>query len=142
MSSLDKVLSTWDDWMNKKSDPRTTDWLLMESPFPTVALCVFYVLSIKVWLPKLMSNRKPFKMEFIQWLTNLWFFAGSVFFFYKSTSLGWFTYYNWRCQPVDTSLSGPGYKASKNVAMILLVSVILISLQRWQKQHGCFSSSR
>lgn len=105
----ESTISMWDDFFDRYADPRTTNWPLMESPFPMIAICVAYVL-VMIFLPKWMETRKPFNMKRMQLLCNIWYLSFSWFFLYKASTLGWLTYYNWRCQPVDTSLSGPGYE--------------------------------
>lgn len=48
MEALRNVYYFWDDLMNNKSDPRTRDWPLMSSPFPTIAICLAYAYFVKV----------------------------------------------------------------------------------------------
>lgn len=45
------------------ADTRTTNWLLMSSPFPTLFICLSYIYSVKVLGPKIMENRKPFQLN-------------------------------------------------------------------------------
>lgn len=44
-------------------DPRTTDWPLMQSPVPTVMMVLTYLYVILFLGPKMMANRKPFKLR-------------------------------------------------------------------------------
>lgn len=67
--------------MDNKSDPRTTNWPLMSSPFPTIAISLAYAFFVKVLGPKLMENRKPFQLRgilvvynFIQVIFSSWIF--------------------------------------------------------------------
>ena len=48
MEVFGKVEAGWRDLMDKKSDPRTTEWLLMSSPLPTIVICLTYVFIVKV----------------------------------------------------------------------------------------------
>lgn len=59
------------DLMDNKSDPRINDWFLMSSPFPTLAICLFYAYFVKVLGPKLMENRKPFDLRRVMLWYNL-----------------------------------------------------------------------
>lgn len=34
--------------MEQKSDPRTRNWFMMNSPFPTIALSAAYIITVKV----------------------------------------------------------------------------------------------
>lgn len=53
MSLPHKIYRTWRDIMENKSDPRTTDWFMMDSPLPTIAVSLAYIYSVKV------SNSSP-----------------------------------------------------------------------------------
>lgn len=80
-------------------DPRTKDWFLMGSPFPTLFLVALYVLTVYLG-PKIMKNRKEWDLQF-------------VLFFYNFAMVGLSTYiateaffgaveveYSWLCQPM------------------------------------------
>jgi len=105
MEYISRLYDGWRDLMDNKSDQRTTNWFLMESPLPTIVICLTYAYFVKVLGPKLMENRKPFKLRkvlivynFIQVLFSLWLFYSAAF-------SGWLVGYNYRCQPVDNSKS-------------------------------------
>lgn len=42
------IYEGWRDLMDNKSDPRTREWLLMSSPFPTIAISLTYAYCVKV----------------------------------------------------------------------------------------------
>lgn len=48
MFELSEIYATWRDIMDNKSDPRTTDWFMMSSPLPTVAVSLSYIFIAKV----------------------------------------------------------------------------------------------
>jgi hypothetical protein len=48
MEYLNRLNEGWRDLMDNKADPRTTDWFLMSSPLPTIAMCLGYVFIVKV----------------------------------------------------------------------------------------------
>lgn len=48
MDLISKFYESWEDLMDNKSDQRTTNWFMMSSPFPTVAICLAYVYIVKV----------------------------------------------------------------------------------------------
>jgi hypothetical protein len=57
------------------------DWLLMSSPFPSLAICLSYVYFVKVLGPRIMYSRKPMNLQrvmivynFIQVMFNAWLF--------------------------------------------------------------------
>lgn len=45
------------------SDPRVSSWPLMDSPIPTLAMVVTYLYVAVFFGPRLMANRKPFKLN-------------------------------------------------------------------------------
>lgn len=48
MSLLSNFYQNWQNLMDKYSDPRTSEWPLMSSPFPTIWICILYVYCVKV----------------------------------------------------------------------------------------------
>lgn len=58
------------------ADPRVNDWPLMDSPFPTLIMVITYLYIVTYLGPKVMANRKPFKLNNILVLYN----AGQVVF--------------------------------------------------------------
>ncbi|CAK8693290.1 unnamed protein product [Clavelina lepadiformis] len=47
------------NWAETFADPRVVDWPLLASPWPTVAIVLFYFLFILVIGPRFMANRAP-----------------------------------------------------------------------------------
>lgn len=48
MDILNRVYRGWRDVMENKSDPRTTNWFMMDSPLPTILLSATYLILVKV----------------------------------------------------------------------------------------------
>lgn len=48
MDYVTRFYEGWRDLMDNKSDPRTTDWFLMSSPFPTIIISLSYAYFVKV----------------------------------------------------------------------------------------------
>lgn len=48
MEALSRLVEGYHDLMDNKSDQRVKDWFLMSSPFPTLAICLTYVFTVKV----------------------------------------------------------------------------------------------
>jgi len=99
------IYEGWRDLMDNKSDPRTRDWLLMSSPFPTIAISLTYAYCVKVLGPKLMEDRKPFKLREVLIVYNFIQVVFSSWLFYEACVAGWFSGYSFTCQPVDYSRS-------------------------------------
>lgn len=45
------------------SDPRVSDWPLMDSPIPTLFIVILYLYGVTIFGPRVMTNRKPFKLR-------------------------------------------------------------------------------
>ncbi|KAK1129260.1 hypothetical protein K0M31_020389, partial [Melipona bicolor] len=76
-----ELLDGYRDLMDNKSDPRVNHWMMMSSPLPTMAICLFYAYFSKVLGPRLMENKKPFRLRgilitynLIQTLFSSWIF--------------------------------------------------------------------
>ncbi|GLV45909.1 uncharacterized protein CBL_11706 [Carabus blaptoides fortunei] len=98
------IVDTYNDVLSK-SDPRVENWLFMSSPFPTLLLTCMYVSFVKIIGPKLMEHRKPFQLKNVMIAYNAFQTVFSAWMFYGAGVNGWFTDYNFRCQPVDYSNS-------------------------------------
>lgn len=51
-------------------DPRVSNWLLMQSPWPTIQLTILYLLIV-YWGPKFMKERKPIDSKPLLAIYNL-----------------------------------------------------------------------
>jgi len=106
MALIMRYIDSMQRYMDSVGDPRTRDWPMMSSPFPTLAVCLSYAYFVKVIGPKVMENRKPFNLRHILILYNFVQVIFSAWLFYEIAISGWLTgHYNFRCQPVDYSNS-------------------------------------
>ncbi|XP_011643248.1 elongation of very long chain fatty acids protein AAEL008004-like isoform X2 [Pogonomyrmex barbatus] len=105
MSIIMQYIDQFHDMLDKHADTRTTNWLLMSSPFPTLFICLSYVYVVKVLGPKLMENRKPFQLKNTLIVYNFFQVIFSAWLFYECLMGGWWDQYSFRCQPVDYSNS-------------------------------------
>lgn len=105
MDFIRKLCDSWQNLMDNKSDQRTTNWFMISSPFPTVAICLAYVYVVKVLGPKLMENRKPFQLKKVLIIYNFLQVLFSFWLFWTLAFSGWVNGYSYRCEPVDYSLS-------------------------------------
>ncbi|XP_075150573.1 very long chain fatty acid elongase AAEL008004 isoform X2 [Haematobia irritans] len=101
MALVMKYINIMHRYMDSHGDPRTKDWPMMSSPFPTLAVCLTYVYLVKVLGPRWMENRKPFRLQ----NTLIFYNAAQVIFsawiFYECLMGGWWGNYNFTCQPVE-----------------------------------------
>ncbi len=133
--SMDVILLKFheaSDWWSaawEQRDRRVDGWLFMDSPWPTLGLCLTYVFLVKVAGPRFMRDREPYNVRnflivynFCQVIFSLYIFTEvrSSGFFFKSDyeysnniipfflnlqllQSGWGGDYSLRCQPVDYS---------------------------------------
>jgi len=90
-------------FMETKSDPRTSDWLLISSPGPLLTIIATYLYFCISAGPRYMKDRKPYDLKNAIILYNAIQVAMSVFLVYEAFQGGWFNGYSFTCQPVDWS---------------------------------------
>lgn len=93
----------WYDWAWSVRDTRVDGWLLMDSPVPTMVICLTYVYLVKVAGPNYMKNREPMNIRGFLIVYNLAQVIFSTYIFVELLYAGWWNDYSFRCQPVDYS---------------------------------------
>lgn len=68
-------------------DPRVKDWPMMDSPFPTICICLFYAFFNKILMPKFMANRRPYDLRNILIAYNLFQTVFSAWIFYEVSKI-------------------------------------------------------
>lgn len=111
-----EVYSTWRDVMDNKSDPRTTNWFMMSSPLPTIALSLSYICIVKVIGPRIMANRKAFDVKKLQFYYNVAHLGINLFIAFESFRGGWLKGFNYRCQPASFETTGVPMSVSKSIS--------------------------
>ncbi|XP_057668518.1 elongation of very long chain fatty acids protein AAEL008004-like [Diorhabda carinulata] len=89
--------------LERVSDPRTTDWPLVQNIFPTISMILGYLYVILFLGPMIMENRKPFKLKEVLIIYNGAQVLYSLFMLYEHLMSGWFLDYSLKCQPIDYS---------------------------------------
>lgn len=64
-------------------DPRVKDWPMMQSPVPTLLLCLSYAYFCKSLAPRLMDSRKPFDLRKTLVVYNMFQTVFSAWIFYE-----------------------------------------------------------
>jgi len=105
-------------------DSRVQNWTFMKGPAPTLTICLSYVLFVKWIGPYLMRNRPPLNVRWLMILYNSAMVVISTYMFLQLGFLGWFTTYNWKCQPVDYS-TNPDATAMAHLAWWYYLSKFL-----------------
>lgn len=57
------ALDQYTEILTTISDPRVSDWPLMDSPIPTFLIVLLYLYGVTIFGPRVMVNRKPFKLR-------------------------------------------------------------------------------
>merc|ERR1712018_513250 len=73
----------------------------MDSPWPTVSLCLTYWYCSVVLGPLIMNNRPAFQLKKTIQGYNLFQVIFSAYVLYESCVAGWLTGYSWLCQDID-----------------------------------------
>lgn len=85
------------------ADPRVKNWPLMDSPLPTITICLSYVYLVKVLGPKIMENRKPFEVRKAMIIYNFFMVVCSTVLVYTGLRYQWLNGESLKCAPVDYS---------------------------------------
>lgn len=121
---LRKIIDLHFYWNDECSDPRVKDWPLMKDPFAGLCILVGYLYFVKSLGPRLMQDRKPFKLDGIMKIYNILqiFLCGWIVF--DGVRLGFFTKYSLLCEPVDFSNSTLGMQTARRAYVYFLIKVI------------------
>ncbi|XP_046592969.1 elongation of very long chain fatty acids protein AAEL008004 isoform X2 [Neodiprion virginianus] len=57
------ALDQYTEILTTVSDPRVSDWPLMDSPIPTFLIVVLYLYGVTIFGPRVMANKKPFQLR-------------------------------------------------------------------------------
>ncbi len=76
-------VSEWWDETWEKRDKRVDGWFMMQSPLPTLIICLTYVYLVKVAGPRYMKDRPPMKIKGFLVVYNLFQVALSTYIFYE-----------------------------------------------------------
>ena len=90
-------------------DRRVDNWFMMSSPWPTVLLTFVYWFCSIVLGPYLMKNRSALELKKPIQIYNLIQVVSSAYMFYEACVIGWFSHYNWLCQPVEMDAQPNSY---------------------------------
>lgn len=102
-SLLRLALNRYNRLVDTISDPRVSEWPLMESPVPTLVMVVVYLYGVVILGPRLMANRKPFQLRQILVYYNAFQVLFSLVMLWEHLMSGWLWDYSFTCQPVDYS---------------------------------------
>jgi len=99
--TTDFVIEAYENLM-ARGDPRTADWLFVESPVPAVSAVLAYIAVCKVG-PRLMRNREPVDLGHLLTVYNFTLVALSAYMCYEFFMSAYLANYTLVCQLVDYS---------------------------------------
>ncbi|XP_076347005.1 very long chain fatty acid elongase AAEL008004-like isoform X2 [Tachypleus tridentatus] len=86
----------------ENGDRRVQEWPLMQSPGPTITICLSYVYFVKVLGPAIMKNREPLNMRWLMVAYNFFMVYISVYIFVRMANLAWWYYISKFVEFTDT----------------------------------------
>ncbi|KAL5008886.1 hypothetical protein ScPMuIL_014467 [Solemya velum] len=99
---ITSIRETYDGLMSY-ADPRTDDWFMIETPFPTIGVLLLYFCMVK-YGPMFMKNRKALDLKYPLIVYNFTMVVVSFYMFYQFMYHQWFNNYAiFGCQAVDYS---------------------------------------
>jgi len=97
------IVEYYNNFMETKSDPRTSTWFLVGSPGALITILVTYLYVCTKAGPKYMKNRKPYDLKSVIRVYNALQVVISIYLVYEGLMAGWLYDYNYKCQPIDYS---------------------------------------
>lgn len=77
------ALDQYAEILTTASDPRVNDWPLMDSPVPTILIVLLYMYLVVIFGPRMMANRKPYKLRMVLMVYNAFQVVFSVGMMYE-----------------------------------------------------------
>lgn len=111
----------FDNYLFEKTDVRIRDYPLMQSHMQMTAVLLAYVFFSVYAGPRLMANRKPFRLNTLMIIYNLSMVLFNGVIVYEFLMSGWATTFTWRCDLIDTSDSPQALRMVR-VAWLFYVS--------------------
>ncbi|CAH1772236.1 unnamed protein product [Owenia fusiformis] len=97
-----ETLEQFYKWTEETSDPRTRDWLLLQTPWPIICIFVSYLTMIYIG-PKLMKGHQAWNLKSVLIPYNFALVILSFYMFYEFLMSAALAGYSLKCQPVDYS---------------------------------------
>lgn len=88
-------------------DVRADAYPLTDSPWPTIYLCLAYLLFVKIVGPYLMRDRPAFDLKGAMMVYNVFQVGYSAWHASLALRGGWWFHYSFRCEPCNYSTTDP-----------------------------------
>lgn len=118
------IMDLYNNFMETKSDPRTSSWLLMSSPGPVITILVTYLYFCISAGPRYMRDRKPYDLKLVIQCYNALQIVLSVYLVYLGLEGGWARGYSFACQPVDYTVNPTSMTMATAVWLYFMTKII------------------
>ncbi|XP_044755179.1 uncharacterized protein LOC123314125 [Coccinella septempunctata] len=118
------IMEVYNNFMETKSDPRTSNWLLMSSPGPLITILVTYLYFCISAGPRYMRDRKPYDLKLVIQAYNALQIVLSIYLVYLGLAGGWAKDYSFACQPVDYSVNPTSMTMATAVWLYFITKII------------------
>ncbi|CAG9760042.1 unnamed protein product [Ceutorhynchus assimilis] len=117
------VLRWYNSFMLEYQDELTKDWIMVGSLGKLLLLLIAYVTFCTKIGPKFMKDRKPFKLARTIQLYNIFQVLANIYLVHEGLSSGWFTSYNFQCEPVDYTGSPSAHRMRSAVWFYYIIKL-------------------
>ncbi|XP_076001127.1 elongation of very long chain fatty acids protein 1a [Genypterus blacodes] len=105
LRTIQSWISQFYSFVDRRTDVRIKEYPMMQCPVQTTLALLGYVFLAVYVGPRLMANRKPFRLNTAMIIYNLGMVLLNAYIVFEFMMAGWGTTYSWRCDLVDTSTS-------------------------------------
>ncbi|XP_043278406.1 elongation of very long chain fatty acids protein AAEL008004-like [Venturia canescens] len=134
------IVDWYNDVMQNKIDPRTSDWFMVTGPGPLLMIVMSYIYFSTSAGPRYMRDKKPYTLRNTLIFYNFTQVVLSIILVYEGYSAGWLWKYRFSCEPVDRSMDPTAIRMARAVwlyyicKLIELLDTVFFVLRKKQRQ--------
>ncbi|KAM0728680.1 Very long chain fatty acid elongase [Formica fusca] len=106
------------------ADPRTNDWVLIDSIYQIPLIIIIYLYVILYWGPRFMKNRPPYSLKTFIKIYNIFQIIANAWLVREHLAAGWMKDIPLTCMPVIYSYEPHYYKYIQILWWFLLLKMI------------------
>ncbi|XP_075155760.1 very long chain fatty acid elongase 7-like [Haematobia irritans] len=120
MGTTGMAMKALEALQNSPLDERVTTNPILGSPWVMVGGIILYLLTVKVWGPRFMANRKPYKVERIMMAYNIVQILLNLFIFYEAIRYSyWRSDFSLTCRHAPDDMSPENLKLARPIRLYL-----------------------
>ncbi|KAG5667958.1 hypothetical protein PVAND_015917 [Polypedilum vanderplanki] len=123
MTSLIKNIQVYFNYLESLSDPRSKGWFMVDSVVPALSCFIIYILIVFIG-PKIMRNRKPFKLNNLLIFYNFFLVALNLYITLKILTSAYKLNYKFFCQPYQRIISENDIQIVKAMWLLYMSKII------------------